>query len=115
MFYRCILLVLCFVFQIVFLAEGPVPGSWPAPVARAGMAPAGCFPVPCRLWKMAAGRQSSDLLGSSPQGPAGSEDRLYAMESCKENKILEPTCQMAEWPHARVCQSATVLCVCVYV
>ena len=47
-------------FHTVFLAEGSVPGSWPAPVARAGMAPAGCFLVPLRQWKMAAGRQSSE-------------------------------------------------------
>lgn len=29
---------------------------------------------------MAAGRQSSELLSSSPQGPAESEDGFYAME-----------------------------------
>lgn len=73
--------------QIVFLAEEHLPGSWPAPVARAGMAPAGCFLVPLRLWKMPAGRQSSGLLGSFPQGPAESEDRLYAMEPCKRTRF----------------------------
>ena len=74
------------VFQIVFLAWS-VPGSWPAPVARAGMAPAGCFLVPLRLWKLAAGRQSRELLGSSPKGHAVSEDRLYAMEPCKRTRF----------------------------
>lgn len=32
-------------------------------------------------------------------------------EALQENKILEPTWKMAERPHARVCQSATVWCV----
>lgn len=71
----------------MLLAEGSVPGSWPAPVARAGMAPAGCFLVPLRLRKMAAGRQSSELLSSSPQGPAESEGGLYAMEACKRTRF----------------------------
>jgi len=61
-----------------------VPGSGPAPVARAGMAPVGCFPVPLRLWKMAAGRQAVGILGSSPRGPAECERRIYAMEPCEK-------------------------------
>lgn len=66
-----------------------VPGSWPAPVASAGMAPAGRFLVSLGLWKVAAGCQSAGLLPRDWLN--GSTGFMPWSPARREHSILEAT------------------------
>lgn len=91
-----------------------IPGSWPATMGRAGMAPACCFLDLVRLWKMAVGRYSDELLGNPPAPNRGVELKWWtgfrAFRSCENTRILGF--------HGRTigmngCQSGTNVCVSV--